>query len=68
MLSGCAQPVIHEADAAGTSAMCDVFGFQRGTEAYGQCAAKVTEAQWREARSARARVNCTPMGDQTICQ
>jgi hypothetical protein len=48
--------------------MCDAFGYQRGTNAYAQCAAEVAKAQWREARSARARVNCTPMGNQTVCQ
>lgn len=48
--------------------MCDVFGYQRGTPAYAQCASEAEKAQWREARAARARVNCTPMGDQTVCR
>jgi len=38
--------------------MCDVFGYQRGSRAYAQCATEAEKAQWREARSARARVNC----------
>ena len=68
MLAACAQPAVQEAHAPQTSAMCDAFGLRRGSDAYAQCAAEVAKAQWREARSARARVNCTPMGDQTVCQ
>jgi hypothetical protein len=68
MLAGCAQPDVQPHKAAAPSAMCDAFGLHRGTPTYAQCAAEVEKAQWREARSARARVNCTPMGDQTVCQ
>ena len=49
------------------SATCDSFSFQRGTPAYAQCADEVDKAYWRAARS-RSRVNCTPMGNQTVCQ
>lgn len=49
------------------SALCDAYGFRRGTPAYLQCATEVDKAMWRAARS-RSRVNCTPMGNQTVCQ
>jgi len=61
LLAGCAQPDVQPRAAAEPSAMCDAFGLRRGTDAYAQCAAEAEKAQWREARSARARVNCTPM-------
>jgi hypothetical protein len=67
-LVACAQAEAPPREVAARSAMCDAFGFTPGTEAYAQCAAEAEKAQWREARSARARVNCTPMGDQTVCQ
>jgi hypothetical protein len=67
LLAACAQPPAQQAEAP-PSAMCDAFGYPRGTHAYAQCATEAARAQWREARAARARVNCTPMGDQTVCQ
>jgi len=68
-LAACAQPAPQSTPAEPPpSAMCDVFGYQRGTRAYAQCASEAEKAQWREARAARARVNCTPMGDQTVCR
>jgi hypothetical protein len=56
-----------QASAPEVSATCDSFSFQRGTPAYAQCADEVDQAYWRAARS-RSRVNCTPMGNQTVCQ
>ncbi len=46
---------------------CRVFGFKPETEAFDQCVDEVDKAKWRQARS-RARVNCTPMGNRTVCQ
>jgi len=68
VLGACAGPAVQTAAAPPSRAMCDVFGYPRGTPAYAQCATEVGKAQWREARAARARVNCTPMGDKTVCQ
>jgi hypothetical protein len=68
-LTACTQPAVQSTEAEPPpSAMCDVFGYQRGTQAYTQCATEAEKAQWRESRAARARVNCTPMGNQTVCR
>lgn len=69
-LCSCAQPAVQTSQAPSPpqSALCDSFGYRRGTPAYAQCATEVEKAQWREARSARAKVNCTPMGEHTVCQ
>jgi hypothetical protein len=69
-LAACAQPAVQSTEAASAlpSAMCDVFGYQRGTEAYGRCASEAEKALLREQRAARARVNCTPMGDELVCR
>ena len=57
-----------EAAAPPDSAMCKAYGYPRGSEAYAQCAREVDKAMWRAARAPRARVNCTPMGNHTVCQ
>jgi len=70
LLAGCAQPEPRSAQtpAPDTSATCDAYGYQRGSEAYKQCATEVDKALWRAARAPRARQNCTPMGDQVVCR
>jgi hypothetical protein len=70
LLAGCAATPDRQAESAAPpdSTLCDVYGYERGSKAYAQCAAEVDKAMWRAARSARARVNCTPMGEQTVCR
>lgn len=68
LLCACATPPEQSSAAVpADETLCDVYGFQHGTPAYAQCAAEVDQAYWRAARS-RSRVNCTPMGNQTVCQ
>ncbi len=69
VLAGCATDTPEKESAAPPdSAMCEAWGYPRGSEAYAQCAREADEAMWRAARAPRARVNCTPMGNQTVCQ
>ncbi|HYX64899.1 MAG TPA: hypothetical protein VE935_11845 [Burkholderiales bacterium] len=69
LLAGCVTaPEEKHVAAPPDSTLCDVYGFARGTDAYTQCATEVDKAMWRAARSARARVDCTPMGNQTVCR
>ena len=69
-IAGCAHPGVESVQMAEAppSAACDSFGYERGTEAYEQCAIEVDKALWRAARAPRARLNCTPMGDRVVCQ
>jgi hypothetical protein len=68
LVSACASaPPEPRTTDAKESALCDAYGVRRGTPAYAQCATEVDKAMWRAARS-RSRVNCTPMGNQTVCQ
>ena len=70
LLAACAasnEPVSQRPARAPYSSLCEVYGFRPGTDAFEQCADEVDKAMWRSARS-RARLNCTPMGDRTVCQ
>jgi hypothetical protein len=68
LLGGCNTPPSPSPSAEPPdSALCDVYGYQRGTDAYRQCAIEVEKAEYRQTHS-RSRVNCTPMGDRVICQ
>jgi hypothetical protein len=68
LLGGCSTPPSSSQSAEPPdSALCEAYGFQRGTDAYRQCAVEVDKATWRQARS-RSRMNCTPMGDRVVCQ
>jgi hypothetical protein len=71
LLAGCAasnESVNQRSQRAPYSSLCEVYGFRPGSDAFEQCADEVDKAMWRSARSPRARVNCTPMGDRTVCQ
>jgi hypothetical protein len=71
LLAACAagnEPVNQRSPRAPYSSLCEVFGFRPGTDAFEQCADEVDKAMWRHARSARAHLACTPMGDRTVCQ
>jgi hypothetical protein len=70
LLASCAAPNQASEQAsprAPYSSLCEVYGFKPGTSAFEQCADEVDKAMWRQARS-RSRLNCTPMGDRTVCQ
>ena len=47
---------------------CESNGFKAGTQSFEQCWEEVDKAMWRRARSARAHLACTPMGDTMVCQ
>ena len=47
---------------------CESNGFKPGMASFDQCWEEVDKAMWRRARSARARLSCTPMGDRMLCQ
>ncbi len=69
LLAGCAthnQPSKAPSDQA--KWMCAGYGFAPGTDPFKQCLNEVDRAIERHIISSRARVNCTPMGKQTVCQ
>ena len=70
LLAGCAaasgEPIKAPSDQAAW--MCTGYGFAPGSDPFKRCLNEVDRAIERHAISSRAKINCTPMGGQTVCQ